>query len=88
MAKKSASKKAARRSPDNSPHVLLSLSIEGSVDDDPLAVLSGIAHGTKMLDKYANDAVAIARDQRYTWAEIGEALGITRQSAWERFATG
>jgi hypothetical protein len=27
-----------------------------------------------------------ARAMGVTWARIGEALGITRQSAWERFS--
>jgi ATP-dependent Clp protease ATP-binding subunit ClpX len=30
--------------------------------------------------------VARARDLGVTWAEIGASLGVTRQSAWERFA--
>lgn len=31
-------------------------------------------------------AVALARDQEYTWAEIGDLLGTTRAAAWQRFA--
>lgn len=31
-------------------------------------------------------AVADARDQDYSWAEIGDLLGITRAAAWQRFA--
>jgi len=30
--------------------------------------------------------VATLRERRVTWARIGAALGITRQSAWERFS--
>ncbi len=30
-------------------------------------------------------AVALARDQDYSWAEIGDLLGITRAAAWQRF---
>ncbi|BCY08714.1 hypothetical protein L3i22_038020 [Actinoplanes sp. L3-i22] len=30
--------------------------------------------------------VNILRERRVTWARIGTALGITRQSAWERFS--
>ena len=30
--------------------------------------------------------VAILRERRMTWARIGSALQITRQSAWERFS--
>lgn len=31
-------------------------------------------------------AVAEARDQEYTWAEIADLLGVTRASAWQRYA--
>jgi len=32
------------------------------------------------------DAVATARTEGYSWAEIGDLLGVTRASAWQRFA--
>ena len=31
-------------------------------------------------------AVADARDQDYTWAQIADLLGVTRASAWQRYA--
>ncbi len=31
-------------------------------------------------------AVADARDQEYSWAQVAELLGVTRASAWQRFA--
>lgn len=31
-------------------------------------------------------AVADARDQEYSWAEIGDLLGVTRASAWQHYA--
>ena len=31
-------------------------------------------------------AVADARDQGYSWAEIADVLGVTRASAWQRYA--
>lgn len=31
-------------------------------------------------------AVTLARDQEYSWAEIGDLLGTTRAAAWQRFA--
>lgn len=31
-------------------------------------------------------SVALARDQDYSWAEIGDLLGVTRAAAWQRFA--
>lgn len=68
-------------------HVTVTLGISGEIDDHPLAVISGITEGTRSLEPTLRQAVAIARRQRHTWEEIGQALGTTRQSAWERFAT-
>jgi len=31
-------------------------------------------------------AVADARDQEYSWAEVADLLGVTRASAWQRYA--
>ena len=31
------------------------------------------------------DAVADAHDESYSWAEIGDLLGITRAAAWHRY---
>ena len=31
-------------------------------------------------------AVAEARDQEYSWAEVADLLGVTRASAWQRYA--
>jgi hypothetical protein len=30
-------------------------------------------------------AVADSRDQEYSWAQIGDLLGVTRASAWQRY---
>ena len=67
-------------------HVRVSLGISGDADSDPLAVISGINEGVRSMDPELRDAVARARQLRYTWEEIGDALGVTRQSAWERFS--
>ena len=74
-------------SPSNAPvHVSVSLGISGDAESDPLAVISGITEGTKSMEAQLRQSVARARELRYTWEEIGEALGVTRQSAWERFS--
>jgi hypothetical protein len=31
-------------------------------------------------------AVADARDQEYSWGQVADLLGVTRASAWQRFA--
>lgn len=67
-------------------HVSVSLGISGDAESDPLAVISGITEGTKSMEAQLRESVARARQLRFTWEEIGEALGVTRQSAWERFS--
>lgn len=74
-------------SSENDLHVRVTLGITGKAEDNPLAVISGITTGIKSMEPQLREAVAIARKQRITWEEIGEALGVTRQSAWERFGT-
>lgn len=63
-------------------HVKVTLSVSGDADANPLGVIRGISSGVPALDAPLRDAVAKARQQRRTWEEIGDALGTTRQSAW------
>jgi hypothetical protein len=37
------------------------------------------------LDRAIRDAITGLRGHGYSWADIGSRLGITRQSAWERW---
>jgi ATP-dependent Clp protease ATP-binding subunit ClpX len=59
---------------------------EGLSDDELLAemVRSHAAH--ESVDRAVARYVATLRERGVTWARIGEALGMTRQSAWERFS--
>jgi hypothetical protein len=52
---------------------------------DPLEALSDIGLVRRMLDEAELDAVRGARRRRSSWAEIAIRLGVTRQSAWERW---
>ena len=54
-------------------------------DDDGLASLSDIGVVRRMLDQAELAAVRTARLHGKSWAEIATHLGITRQSAWERW---
>lgn len=56
-----------------------------SADDDGLASLSDIGVVRRMLDQAELAAVRTARLRGRSWAEIATHLGITRQSAWERW---
>ncbi|MGB6511521.1 MAG: PASTA domain-containing protein [Mycobacterium sp.] len=54
-------------------------------DDDGLASLSDIGVVRRMLDQAELSAVRTARLHGRSWAEIATHLGVTRQSAWERW---
>lgn len=66
--------------------VSVDLKVSGDVKENPLAALKGLAHASRSIESKLTEAVREARRQRFTWEEIGAALGITRQAAWERFS--
>jgi hypothetical protein len=55
--------------------------------DDALASLPRMAAAGAQVENNLAQWVHKARDLGATWAVIGEALGMTRQSAWERFSS-
>jgi ClpX C4-type zinc finger len=59
---------------------------EGMADEQILDQLPRIAAVGAQTEASLQRLVTILRERRVTWARIGTALGITRQSAWERFA--
>jgi ClpX C4-type zinc finger len=54
--------------------------------EDVLASLPRIAAAGAQVERNLVEWVRRARSSGATWARIGEALGMTRQSAWERFS--
>ncbi|MFC4948593.1 PASTA domain-containing protein [Pseudonocardia sp. GCM10023141] len=52
---------------------------------DPLGALNDIGLLRRLLDEAELEAVRNARHLRRSWAEIAIKLGVTRQSAWERW---
>ncbi|MEV3981909.1 LysR substrate-binding domain-containing protein [Nonomuraea sp. NPDC049758] len=60
--------------------------VTGMSDDDVLASLPRQALTLEQAERDLRAWVGILRDRNVTWARIGEALGITRQAAWDRFA--
>ena len=60
---------------------------EQQSDEELLASLPRMAFVSAQLDGRVQALVDLLRGRGVAWAKIGEALGITRQSAWERFAT-
>ena len=68
--------------------VSIDMDITGDWSTDPLTVINGITAGVKGMEPPLRAAVKLARQQGHTWEEIGKALGVSRQSAWERFSGG
>ena len=55
-------------------------------DDDLLATLPRISAAASQVEGDLVAWVQRARARGISWARIGYALGMTRQSAWERFS--
>ncbi|MET1011801.1 MAG: hypothetical protein ABWY83_05425 [Actinomycetota bacterium] len=58
----------------------------GAWGERPLDDLAVACRASSAVDKLIRQTVVVAREQGCTWAEIGHALRITKQSAWERFS--
>jgi ATP-dependent Clp protease ATP-binding subunit ClpX len=59
---------------------------ETMTDEQILDLLPRIASVGAQTEASLQRLVTILRERRVTWARIGAALQITRQSAWERFS--
>lgn len=55
-------------------------------DDELLQRIPSIASSAANIEAGLRDRVHELRDRGVSWARIGSALGMTRQSAWERFS--
>ncbi len=55
-------------------------------DDEMLASLARIQAAVSQADAAVHDHVAVLRDRGISWTRIGEALGVSKQAAWERFS--
>ncbi|MCE3293533.1 MAG: hypothetical protein K0Q84_2470 [Arthrobacter sp.] len=54
-------------------------------DTEILQHLPEISRVSLKVEEQLRVWVRVARERKIAWAQIGAALGITRQSAWERF---
>ena len=59
---------------------------EQKTDEELLDTLPRMAVVNAQADARIHMVVEILRGRGVAWARIGAALGVTRQSAWERFA--
>lgn len=55
-------------------------------DDELIAHLVRIAGSYGHVERALRGLVGTLRERGVTWARIGEALGMSRQAAWERFS--
>jgi hypothetical protein len=55
-------------------------------DERMLSLVSRIASSSAQIEESLQQWVRRLRGRGVTWIRIGTALGMTRQSAWERFA--
>lgn len=56
-------------------------------DAEVLGKLPLISDTVNQVNEFLDEWVQLARSRKLSWAEIGNALGVTRQAAWERYAT-
>jgi len=59
---------------------------EDMSEADLLASLPLILRTADQVDSFAAEWVRLIRDRGVSWTAIGEALGVSRQAAWERFS--
>ncbi len=55
-------------------------------DDELLASLARIQAVGSQVDAAVHDHVDILRGRGISWTRIGQALGVSKQAAWERFS--
>ncbi len=55
-------------------------------DEELLSTMPKIQAAAAQVQQHLTAWVRQARERGITWTRIGEALGMTRQSAWERFS--
>ena len=53
---------------------------------DPILFLPGLAGAIEQLEERIAEIVEYCRDHGRSWTQIGEALSLTKQAAWERFS--
>jgi DNA-directed RNA polymerase specialized sigma24 family protein len=58
----------------------------GAVPDDPAEALAAVVALRHMADRMERTAVAKALAQGWSWSQIAEALGVTKQAAHKRLA--
>lgn len=53
---------------------------------DPLIPAYVLADAIRSLESQLEEVVRLARVQGHSWAKIGQAVGVARQTAWEKYS--
>jgi hypothetical protein len=77
---------AAFAAPENAGQKVIGWADDHLPDADMLARLPLVSANAAQVDRYLRLWVAQIRERRLSYAEIGKALGVSRQAAWERFS--
>ena len=64
----------------------LRLKMLGDWDSNPTDALRECCRAEAALEKAMRQTVSNAREAGRSWTEIGDALGVTKQTAWQRFS--
>ena len=62
----------------------LGAELRARISDDPLGALSAITELRHAIQEQEREAVFRALE-RHSWREVGEALGVSKQAAFQRF---
>ena len=58
----------------------------GDWETEPLEGLREACRVATALDKLTRESIQQARAAGHSWTQIGQALGVTKQAAWERYS--
>jgi len=64
----------------------MTLVVASKLPPAPLDALRALSEGEEEIERLRREQVIAARKAGASWEQVGEALGMTRQSAWEQFA--
>lgn len=72
--------------PENSGRRFIGWHVDDLQNGELLARLPLISATDAQVDRHLRDSVGQIRARHISYAEIGKALGVSRQAAWERFS--
>ena len=57
-----------------------------ATDIDPLIPAFVVANAIRSLEERLGELVRLSRAEGHSWAKIGQAIGVARQTAWEKYS--